>query len=206
MVRTPVLELADIPAQTTLEDQAISVSFLLTSVDSDTVISCNSNSLTYHSGNTNVVAAANAVTFSGAAPLCTATIEPKPNGFGTTNIAFLATDGALFVSSVFALNVTDVNDAPLVSTLANKTSPEDAAVLFSFTVFDPDSVLSCDSSSLSYASSNVALVAATGAVAFAGEAPNCTASVQPVDHAFGSGNITIIATDGSLTGASRLRR
>jgi hypothetical protein len=67
------------------------------------------------------------------------TIIPKKDWYGTENVFFWASDGALNASSnVFELNVTPVNDAPVLNPIANVTKNEGEKVIIIANATDID--------------------------------------------------------------------
>ena len=120
---------------------------------------------------------------------------PPQDFNGSFNIEVTASDGSLTASDTFTLNITPVNDAPVVATpLEDRSSPEDTAVLFAlpagaFSDVDGDvltlSAVLADGSALP---SWLSFDAATGS--FSG---------TPPQDFNGSFNIEVTASDGSLT-------
>ncbi len=177
--------------QTTLEDTAIAVNFTVSDIDS--TLTC-ATSLTASSSNAIIVPAASIV-FSGTAPNCIATVTPALNQNGAVNLTLRVSDGALFQDQTFQLTVTPVNDAPVISAIADETINEDGSIVINFTITDVDSSLVC-ATSLSRTSSNAALLPVANIV-FGGTAPNCTVTLTPSANASGLSNINLTVTDGT---------
>ena len=178
--------------QTTNEDTPVVIGFTISDVDD--VVSC-TTSMSATSTNTALIPVANVV-FGGTAPNCTATVSPVADGFGVSNLTLTVTDTGtpvLTASTAFSFTVNSVNDAPIISAVANQTTPEDTPVVINFTISDVDNVLSC-STSMSAASTNTALIPLANVV-FGGTAPNCTATVSPAANGFGISNLTLTVTD-----------
>ncbi|MGZ6418312.1 MAG: fibrinogen-like YCDxxxxGGGW domain-containing protein, partial [Pseudobdellovibrio sp.] len=94
----------------------------------------------------------------------------------------------------FTLNVTAVNDPPIITAIGNQTINEDNVLTVNFNITDVDNVLNC-TSSMSSNSSDSTLINPSSVV-FSGTAPNCTATITPVLNANGSVNLTFRVTDG----------
>jgi hypothetical protein len=187
----PVLSV--IANQTTPEGTAIVVNFTLNDVDN--ILTC-AGAMSATTSNTTVLPLA-AIVFGGAAPNCTATMTPAVNQPGVSNISFTATDGSLTDVKNFTFTATVVNDSPILSAVANQTTPEDTALAFGFTITDVDDVLDC-TTSMSATTSNAALIP-IGGIVFSGVAPNCTATLTSVLNQTGVSNLSFIVTDGNST-------
>jgi hypothetical protein len=185
-----------IASQTTLEDTSKSVSFTINDIDS--TLTC-SGSVMASSANTTLVGTAN-MTISGNAPNCMVTILPKADQNGSSNITLTVSDGTLSSQSTFALTVTPVNDAPTINTIAAQSTLEDVAKTVNFTINDIDSTLTC-ASSVTVASANTALIDPSN-VTISGTAPNCVASIVPLQYQNGSADLTFTVSDGSLSAQS----
>ncbi len=190
--------ISSISNTSTNEDTSKLVNFTISDVDS--TLSCSSGNLSLNSSNTSVITNA-AVVWGGTAPNCTATITPVADANGSSTITVTVTDGSLNAQSSFVLTVDAVNDAPVISTIANTSTNEDTAKAVSFTVTDVDSTLACSSANLSLSSSNTSVVP-TANVVWSGSAPNCVATITPAANANGTSTIGITVSDGSLS-ASR---
>ncbi len=184
--------------QTTNEDTATAaIAFTITDVDN--TLSC-ATSVSATSSNTTLLPVANIV-FAGTAPNCTVTMNPALNQFGLSNVVITVTDGLLQATSPFSLTVNSVNDAPVISTVANQTTNEDTATAgIPFTITDVDNTLSC-TTSMSATSSNTTLLPVANIV-FAGTAPNCTVTMNPALNQFGASNVVLTVTDGIATATS----
>lgn len=181
--------------QTTNEDTTISgIAFSI--ADSDSTIYC--NNVTATSSNTALVPNAN-ITITGTAPNCFASITPVANGFGSTVITLTLTDTGTplpvkTATSIFSLTVDAVNDAPVISTVTNKSTDEDTASnSIAVTINDSDSSLTC-AGSLSGTSSNTTLVPNANIVV-SGTAPNCSVVITPASNRNGSSTITLTVSD-----------
>lgn len=188
-----------VAAQVTDEDTYIDVPFTIADIDS--TITC-TGSVTATSSNTALVANNNVV-ISGSGTSCVARVTPLTNMSGAAVITLAVTDTQWSRQTSFALTVNAVNDAPTIGFISNDNFDEDSTKTINFTIGDVDSSIACNSSSLSVTSSNSALILATDIV-FGGTYPNCTAKFTSLANQNGSTNITISATDGSLTTASNI--
>ena len=184
--------------QTTAEDTAFA-SIAFTISDVETAVSC-TTSVTMTSTNTALIPVANVV-FSGTAPNCNAVITPALNANGTSNLTFRVTDGVANSTSAFVATVTAVNDAPVISAIANQTANEDTVTgAIAFTITDVDSTLTC-TASVSATSSNATLLPVANIV-FAGTAPNCTVTMTPALNQNGISNVVLTVTDGTSSTTS----
>jgi alpha-tubulin suppressor-like RCC1 family protein len=195
-----------ISAQSTPEDQAKSISFTIADVDG--ALTCDTNRLSYTSGNSARVATTGAVTWSGTSGSCTANVTPVANATGTVSMSFTVNDGAnggsgsLSATSTFDLTLDPANDAPTI-TLGNLPSVSEdqaSAPVVPFTLADIDSNLSCNSTYLSYQSLDTNKIAASNAVSFGGTWPNCTATVTLLANANGSSSFKINVNDNANGG------
>ena len=190
--------LAPIANQSGFEDTALV--FTINATDPDTVISCNSTFITATSSNTTLLPVSNIIV-SGTAPNCTITLNPVLNQNGASNLIFSLTDGSTTVTQSMNATFVAVNDAPVISAIANQTTNEDTATAaVPFTITDVDNVLSC-STSVSATSSN-AMLLPVGNIVFGGTAPNCTVTMNPALNQFGVSNIVLTVTDGTLSATS----
>ena len=181
--------------QTTDEDTpAGPIPFTIGDIDSDVA------SLTLHgsSSDTALVPHTN-IDFGGAGINRTVTITPVTNLTGTATITVTVSDGALNTSSVFTLTVQPVNDAPTIVPIPDQQTPEDTPIQIPFQVNDIDSALT--SVSVSGSSSNHALVDDAD-ITFSGSGSQRTVTITPKLNQYGSTSITLLASDGSLTGSA----
>ena len=185
-----------IASQITNEDTPFVLNFTINDVDS--ALNC-VGSVTAATTNAGIVPVSNVV-FSGTAPNCTATITPVGDANGVLNLTFTVSDTLLTANSAFALTVSPVNDAPVISVISAQAISEDAVNVVNFTVSDLDSTLTCGAS-ISMSTSNPAIVPVTNVV-FSGTAPNCTATITPVTNANGVVNLSLTVSDSLLTSSS----
>ncbi len=93
----------------------------------------------------------------------------------------------------FSVTVTPVNDAPVMSAIADRSSPEDTVTIVNFTITDVDSILNC-TTSMSATSTNTALIPDANIV-FSGTAPNCIATITPTANASGLSDLLFTVSD-----------
>jgi len=187
--------LSAIGNQSTPEDGVEIINFTINDVDS--ALDC-TTSMSVGSSNLTLVPLTGIV-FAGTAPNCTATVTPDPDQFGATNLTFTVSDGGAPVQTdfeTFTLSVTAVNDAPIISSIANQTVNEDSSTVVNFTITDIDSPMACTSTYLSANTSNSSIINAANII-YSGTAPNCTATIPPELNQTGAVNITIRVTDSS---------
>ena len=166
--------------------------------DSDDTLSCTGD-VTIQSSNTTLITTTGFV-LSGSEPDCEMDITPQANQYGTSTITVYAYDGVTTGSQSFLLTVDPVNDPPTISDVSNQTGTGGVtAGPFAFTINDIDSTLSC-TGSMTGESSNSSIMTTTG-ITFTGTAPNCTVELLAFTGASGVTVVTLIVSDGSLTGA-----
>jgi hypothetical protein len=113
-----------------------------------------------------------------------------------------ATDaGGLFFEKAFAITVTDVNEAPTISTISGQTTAEDTATsAIAFTVGDVETA--AGSLTVTATSSDLGVVAA-GGIALGGSGASRTITLTPMANASGTSTITVTVTDGGSLTATR---
>lgn len=203
-VNLAITPVNDLPAISSISNASVkesastSVSFTIS--DADNTVSC-SSSVSYTSTNTTLVAApvqapaSSAITFSGTASNCSASITPTPNQSGNTTLNFTVSDGTNTKSASFLLTVTPINHAPTISTIASpQSTQEETKLTLNFTASDPDKTYSCSSPYLSFASTNTTLIP-SNAVVWSGTWPSCTAEITPAANQTGSTQLTFTVTD-----------
>lgn len=150
--------------------------------------------VTASSGNQALVPNGN-LTLGGSGATRTLMIVPAANQSGTATITLNASDGVATGSNSFVLTVTAVNDAPVISAIADAAANEDTpTVAVAFTVGDLETVAA--SLTLSAVSSSPTLVP-NGNVIFGGAGANRTVLVRPATNQFGFATITVIVSDGN---------
>src|SRR3989338_987834 len=184
--------------QSTPEESATgAIAFTISDVDD--VVTC-AGSVSASSSNLTLLPMIGIV-IGGTEPNCTVTMTPAADQTGISNVVLTVTDGLLSSTSPFDLTVTSINDAPLISAIADQTTSEDVATgAIAFTISDVDNVLACGTS-VSATSSNGALLP-VGSIAFGGTAPNYTVTMTPALNQFGVTNIVLTVTDGLLSATS----
>ncbi|NBO38609.1 tandem-95 repeat protein, partial [bacterium] len=187
--------LAEIADRTTDEDTPLT-GIALTLADVDSTLTC-STALSVTSSSNTTLLPTSGVTFAGTGTSCTMSLTPVANGYGTSDVTIQVSDGSLTASRTFKLTVNSVNDEPTISAIASQIGSEDTPKAVNFTLNDVDGPLDCTSSYLTALSTDPSKVANTGAVAFTGTYPHCTATITPVANANGPTFITILVTDGT---------
>lgn len=186
--------ISTIATQSMSEDIAKPISFTIGDIDS----TVNCNGVTGSSSNQTVVANANIV-ISGTAPACTVTVTPSLNQSGTANITLSLSDSGVptapvrTTTTLFRVDVAAVNDAPVLSTIANQTTDQNVAKAVAFTIADIDSTITC-TGNVTATSSNTTLVPNANIV-ISGTAPNCTATFTPANNESGTSTMTVMITD-----------
>lgn len=154
------------------------------------------------SSNTNVVANGSAsLLLSNQFGSATITIVPRPNQFGTTLISITVFDGQLSFGMTFTLNITPVNDAPVISSIPNILTTNGVAGSANFTIRDVDVEDPPQGLILTATTSNAGVLP-VGNIIFSGTpgSTNRTVTVTPI--ASGSAVVGVTLTDGSGATAS----
>lgn len=122
------------------------------------------------------------------------TVSPAANQFGRATVTVFVSDGAATNSRSFVVTVLQVNDAPTISAVTNRTILEDTMVIIDFTIGDLETPLA--NLALTASSSNALL---TPNISFGGSGSNRTVTIVPGTNLSGSANITlaVIDTDGA---------
>ncbi len=136
----------------------------------------------------------------------TLTITPTLNLSGTNLITVSVSDGSVTTSRTFGLEVTPVDDPPIVGVATNLVIiPEDTVTNIVFTVRDIDSVLSVTNASASSDHPNLVPNTATNLVVSGpvsvteGTKAEMTLTVTPAANAFGTTTLGFSLTDGKTT-------
>ena len=189
--------ISDIPNTTTAEDVPVLVGFMVDDVETTAV----SLPLSATSSDTNLVPVAN-IAFGGVGTSRSVLITPAADRFGSATLTITVTDGDGGSSSdSFLLTVSAVNDAPVISGIAEQVIDEDTATAaLAFMVGDVETVAT--SLTLSATSSDTNLIPAAN-ITFGGSGTNRTVVLRPATNQFGSGTVTISVSDGSTNVAMR---
>ncbi len=135
------------------------------------------------------------IVFGGSGSNRTVVVTPVANRSGTTAITLTVSDGTNYTSANFLLTVLPVNDAPVITPVADQSINEDAATSpLSFTVGDVETL--AGNLTLAGGSSNPALVP-TNRITFSGSGSNRTVLVNPAPDAHGTALITLTVSDGT---------
>ena len=128
----------------------------------------------------------------------TVTVTPLENQNGSTTISLTVSDGIASATEEFVLNVTPVNDGPLISAIADQTINEDSSTAaLAFTITDVDSPVG--DVTVSAKSSNIDLVSPSGILIGLNQQSR-TILVTPLANQHGATTISLTATDGAATG------
>lgn len=139
------------------------------------------------------------ITFGGSGSSRTVTVRPAANATGTATITVRASDGSLSASRSFTLTVTAVNDAPTISTIADRTVQTGVSSgTIGFTVADPET--SASRLTVTVSSSNQTLLP-NSRLTLGGSGGSRTLSFTPQAGRTGTATVTVRASDGSLSGS-----
>ncbi|MCL1043710.1 cadherin-like domain-containing protein, partial [Shewanella marisflavi] len=106
--------------QSTNEDVDKGVSFTISDVET----AATSLTISRSSSNTTLLPTANVI-LGGSGGSRTLTLKPAANQYGTSTVTVNVSDGTATTSRSFVLTVNSVNDAPVVSAIANQSTNED---------------------------------------------------------------------------------
>ncbi len=130
----------------------------------------------------------------------TLTLSPEENRSGTVDISFTITDtqGGK-ATKTLTLNVTAVNDAPTISVIADRTTYEDTSTgAIGFTIADVDTAMA--NCTVTAVSQNTTLIPNDeDNITVSGTTANRTVMLLPAKDAYGTADITLTVSDGSLT-------
>ncbi|MBU3665734.1 MAG: tandem-95 repeat protein, partial [Chthoniobacterales bacterium] len=163
---------------------------------SDVETAAASLTVTGSSDNHTLVPDANLV-FEGSGANRTVTVTPATGQTGTAKVAVNVSDGSATTSTSFILTVTQGNQVPTISDIADRTvfvNSNTGAI--GFTVSDADTEAS--SLTLTGSSDNHTLVPKANIV-FVGSDASRTVTVTPAANQTGSATITVTVSDGTLT-------
>ena len=162
-------ELDNIANQTTNEDTAKTITLSGTDPESDTL----TYSASVSSGNVTASVAGTSLT-----------LTPEDDWNGTASISVTVSDGTDTDSQTFSLNVSSVNDAPVLATVSNQTTNEDTAKTVTLSATDEED------DTLTYSATvNSGSVTATVSGAIV--------TLTPTDNWTGTANITVSVNDGN---------
>ncbi|MEP6737494.1 MAG: tandem-95 repeat protein, partial [Chryseolinea sp.] len=194
-----VVSVNDTPTITVIGDQVTNedtpssdISFTV----GDQETAAGSLTITTVSDNTALIPNAN-IALGGAGAARTVKMTPAANASGVANITVTVSDGVATASRTFKLTVSDVNDAPTISAIADQNIAEDTNTgAISITIGDvetpPASLI------LSQSSSNTTLFPLANIV-LGGSGASRTVTVTPAANQNGTATISIIVDDGTTT-------
>lgn len=126
---------------------------------------------------------------------CTVGVTGTLNYFGAASFDYTISAGSgTSPTRTASLTINSVNDLPVISTISGQTTNANTPIAVNFSFTDIESTLACSAARLTMTSSNTSVVLNSG-VTWSGTAPNCTATITPVNNAFGTTTITITGTD-----------
>ena len=184
--------ISDVTDKTTNEDTATAA---LGFTVGDVETAAASLTMSGTSSNTTVVPNANIV-FGGSGASRTVTLTPALNQTGTATITLTVTDAnSGTATDTFVLTVIAVNDAPTISDVTDKTTPQNTpSGPHAFTVGDVETAAA--SLTMSGTSSNTTLVPNANIV-FGGSGSSRTVTITPATGQAGSATITMTVSDGT---------
>lgn len=126
------------------------------------------------------------------------TITPDPNWFGVATIKFSAFDDESDAFDIFTLNVTPINDAPiLIESIPNQTWPMDMSRIINISDYFADGWNENESCDLTY---DIANKVGDINVTILGGCPfKVFAALNPINNYSGIGSIMFNATDGNFS-------
>ncbi|MBX3054376.1 MAG: tandem-95 repeat protein [Caldilineaceae bacterium] len=180
--------IAAIAAQSTDEDTPVTVTFLVSDIDSslaDVTVSGRSSQQELVNDSGLLVAGSGAER--------TVIITPLPDQSGTTTITLKASDGSLTSERSFVLTVDGGNDGPTLDPIADQEMDEDTVLGVGLGLNDIDTPLA--QLQVEITSGNLAIVPATGSWV-EGVGAQRTLFLRPAKDRNGELNVTVHATDG----------
>ncbi|MEY3896714.1 MAG: hypothetical protein RLZZ214_2234, partial [Verrucomicrobiota bacterium] len=134
--------------------------------------------------------------FGGSGTTRSVTVAPTPNQNGTTTITLIASDGWFKTTRTFNLTVNPVNDAPVISAIANQTTSENHPTTLPFNATDAETAAA--SLVITTSSSNTSLVPNAGLV-LDGTPSSRSLTITPTAIRNGETTITLSVSDGVHT-------
>ncbi|MEK9714079.1 MAG: Ig-like domain-containing protein, partial [Thalassolituus sp.] len=116
----------------------------------------------------------------------TLTLNPVANFTGSGSVTVRVSDGTLNDTDTFTVNVVNQNDAPVLSAIGNQSMNEDTTLNVALSATDIDG----DTLSFSVSGSTAQLNASVS---------GSTLTLAPDTNYTGTGSVTIVVSDGSLT-------
>ncbi len=174
------------------EDETLQVPFTIADIDTD----ISQLSLSATAGNPLLVNTTD-ITFSGSGQSRTMTITPLPGRDGETDITVHVNDGTQTTSRTFHLTVNGVNDAPVLSVIADIQLNEDATNITPITVSDVETPAS-QFSLQAISSSNPALLPLSN-ITFSGSGGSRYLTLAPTANMHGVSTVTVAVSDGELS-------
>lgn len=130
--------------------------------------------------------------------VCSLKVKGAPNYNGAASFKYTVTANLLQSNEVTqTMTILPVNDAPVISVIADTSTNEDQTKFVNFSITDVDSTLTC-AGSVTKASSDLVLIPVAN-ITIAGTAPSCTATIVPAANKFGASDITLTVSDTLLT-------
>ena len=188
--------LSTIADQTTNEDTARGP---ITFTVGDSQTPAASLTVTGSSSNTNLISGA-AIAFGGSGSNRTVTLTPATNHFGSATITIFVSDGSLATNQVFLLTVNPVNDAPVISAVADQTAARNTSTAaLPCTVSDVETPAA--NLVVSASSSNPGLLPASNIV-LGGSGANRTVTLTAASNQVGNTTVTLSVNDGTVVAAT----
>ena len=181
-------------AEQTINEDTILESFSITVSDAETA-DCELN-ITFVSSNESLISSNN-ISYTCLTNAYYLTITPTSNIAGMAYISITVTDeGGLTASNILAITVSEINDAPLISSISGQTTSEDTSInTINFTASDSESISS--NLIISTASSDPTLVTD---ITYVCDNNMYTLTINPVLNQYGIATISVTITDeGGLT-------
>ena len=189
----------DAPTITTIGNQTIDegtstgpLSFTIGDVET----AASSLTITRASDNTPLVPLANIV-LGGSGTSRTVTVTPVAGGSGPVVITLGVNDGTTTIETTFTVNVSNVDDPPTISAIADQLINEDNSTsALAFTISDPETAAGLLTVT---GSSSVTSLISNSNIVFGGSAGSRTVTVTPSANQNGTCVITVNVSDGSNT-------
>lgn len=178
--------ISDISDQVINEDQSLApLVFTVSDLESE----ASTLTLTWEASNINLI---ETITLTGTSENRAISITPKPNQAGTSVIVLTVSDpDNLTATSSFTLTVTQINDPPIISSIADQALTEDTVSNpINFTITDVESI----ALTVVAFSSNQALIP-DNRITIQGNGTNRSLIISPIEDQTGQSTIQLIVSD-----------
>ena len=198
VMHVTVLPVNDLPTISAIDDQVTDedvatspISFTIGDLETD----ADNLSITVMSSDPSLIAEGSII-IEGSGAERSLILAPAANQYGSATITVLISDGEATITREFLLTVNPVNDAPMLSPIANQTTEmEITSPSISLTIGDVDNDAESESLTLRAHSSNPTLIPNAN-IHFGGHGEQRNLTVTPAANQYGPATITVTLSDG----------